>query len=99
MNLRSLAALCAVSETHSLTAAARKLRISTAAISERLLTLERDLDAKLVCRSGRTMALTPAGDAVARLAEKILGQVGELKQAAHPDRVSGKLRLGVIATA
>jgi DNA-binding transcriptional LysR family regulator len=99
MNLRSLAALCAVSETHSLTAAARKLGISTAAISERLLTLERDLDAKLVSRSGRTMALTPAGDAVARVAEKILGHVGELKQAAHPNRVSGKLRLGVIATA
>jgi DNA-binding transcriptional LysR family regulator len=99
MNLRSLEALCAVSEANSLTAAARKLRISTAAISERLQTLERDLDAKLVIRSGRTMALTPAGDAVARLAEKILDHVRGLKQAAHSDKVGGKLRLGAIATA
>ncbi|HMJ45325.1 MAG TPA: LysR family transcriptional regulator [Pseudolabrys sp.] len=99
MNLRSLEALCAVSEANSLTAAARKLRISTAAISERLQTLERDLDAKLVIRSGRTMALTPAGDAVARLAEKILDHVRGLKQAAHSEKVGGKLRLGAIATA
>jgi DNA-binding transcriptional LysR family regulator len=91
--------LCAVSEENSLTAAARKLRISTAAISERLQTLERDLDAKLVIRSGRTMALTPAGDAVVRLAEKILDHVRGLKQAAHSEKVGGKLRLGAIATA
>jgi DNA-binding transcriptional LysR family regulator len=99
MNLRSLEALCAVSETNSLTAAARKLRISTAAISERLMTLERELDAKLIVRTGRTMALTPAGEAAGQLARRILDQVGELKQAAHPDKIGGRLRLGAISTA
>jgi DNA-binding transcriptional LysR family regulator len=99
MNFRSLEALCAVAETNSLTAAARKLRISTAAISERLNILEQELDAKLIVRAGRTMALTPAGDAAGQLARRILDQVGELKQAAHPHKIGGRLRLGAISTA
>jgi DNA-binding transcriptional LysR family regulator len=98
VNLRSLEALCAVSEAKSLTAAARKLRISTATISERLQTLDRDLNARLVIRSGRTMVLTPAGEAVVHVAEKILQQVRGLKQVAHSEKVGGKLRIGAIAS-
>jgi DNA-binding transcriptional LysR family regulator len=64
-----------------------------------LQTLDRDLDAKLVIRSGRAMVLTPAGEAVVQVAEKVLQQVRGLKQAAHYEKVGGKLRLGAIASA
>jgi len=64
-----------------------------------LQTLDRDLNAKLVIRSGRTMVLTPAGEAVVHVAGKILQQVRGLKQAAHSEKVGGKLRLGAIASA
>ncbi len=99
MNLRLLTALSAVAELGSLTGAARKLGLSAATISERLMALEEELDTKLVVRSGRMMALTSSGNAVVALAREILDQVEELKQIAHPGEISGKLKLGAMSTA
>jgi DNA-binding transcriptional LysR family regulator len=99
MNLRLLTALSAVAELGSLTGAARKLGLSAATISERLMALEEELGTKLVVRSGRLMALTSSGNAVVALAREILDQVEELKQIAHPGEISGKLKLGAMSTA
>jgi DNA-binding transcriptional LysR family regulator len=99
MNPRLLLTLCAIDETGSLAAAARKLNLSPAAITERIQLLERELDAKLVSRAGRTVALTAAGASVVPLARELLERMGQLKQQAHPQELRGRLTVGAISTA
>lgn len=58
-----LAVFAAVAEAGSLTAAARRLGLSTTAVSEQLRRLEERLGAVLLIRSTRRLALTEAGRA------------------------------------
>lgn len=63
----------------SLTAAARELGITTAAVSKRLAQVEARLGAALVRRTTRRMGLTPEGEVYLEHARKILGEIEEME--------------------
>ncbi len=70
--------LVALSSNGSLSATARDLGISKAAVSKRLSTIETRTGVTLVNRTTRRMSLTPEGDAVVERARRILGDIEEL---------------------
>jgi DNA-binding transcriptional LysR family regulator len=88
----------AICEAGSLTAAARRLGITQAAVSQQLSRLERDLGAVLVDRSVRPPRLTQAGVVVRQRAQHILGDVAELAETvALYDAVTvPALRVGIL---
>jgi LysR family hydrogen peroxide-inducible transcriptional activator len=98
MDLRQLAALVAVADTGSFSAAADQLHTVQSNVSTHVARLEKELGAQLVDRSaGR---LTEEGEAVVARARRIQGEldavVGDLSALRH--EVSGNVRLGVIST-
>jgi len=99
LNTQFLATLCAVAETGSMAAAARRLQISSASVGEQMQSLEKALNARLIARQGRSMVLTESGHAVLDAARSILAQVAELQDLARLGRVRGMLRVGSISTA
>jgi DNA-binding transcriptional LysR family regulator len=98
MDLRQLAALVAVSEAGSFSAAARAMHTVQSNVSTHIARLERELGVTLVDRSSG--GLTDEGQAVARRARHIQGELEALATdvAALRDEVSGTVRLGCIGT-
>jgi molybdate transport repressor ModE-like protein len=99
LNTRFLATFCAVAETGSIAAAARRLRITSAAAGEQIQTLEKTLGARLVTRQGRNVVLTASGHAVLLAAWDILARIDNLQQLAQVGKLRGLLRVGSISTA
>jgi len=66
--------------TGSLSAAARELGLSTAAVSKRLSAMEARLGVALVVRTTRRMNLTPEGDLYLMHARRILSEIDEMEQ-------------------
>ncbi|MFZ2987640.1 LysR substrate-binding domain-containing protein [Ideonella sp.] len=64
----------------SLSAAARALGVSTAAVSKRLLQIEARLGVVLIHRSTRRMSLTPEGEVFYEKARRILDDIADLNQ-------------------
>jgi DNA-binding transcriptional LysR family regulator len=97
LKLEAVQAFASIVETGSITGAARRLALSKSVISERLAELERALDAKLVHRTTRALALTEDGTAFYARARLILRDVdaaaSELSERrgklAGPLRISG----------
>lgn len=90
-----LAALLAVADKRSFTAAAAELRVSPSAISQTIRALEARVGVRLLSRTTRRVGLTEAGSRfIARLKPAVLGvreafdALGELR-----DRPAGVLRL------
>ena len=85
----------ALTNAGSLTAAARELAVSTAAVSKRLAQLEVRAGVQLINRSTRRMSLTVEGEAFLRHARRILAEIDDLEHAlgATPGRPSGLLRI------
>lgn len=79
----------------SLSAAARELRITTAAVSKRLSQMESRLGVPLVNRTTRRMNLTVEGETVLRHARSILAEMADLEQQLGASRStpSGLLRI------
>ena len=98
MELRQLAALTAVAETGSFSAAARRLHTVQSNVSTHVARLERELGVTLVDR--RTGALTEEGAVVVERARRIRHEVESLQAdiASMRDEVSGTVRLGCIGT-
>jgi LysR family transcriptional regulator, transcriptional activator for dmlA len=69
-----------VARASSLTAAARELDLSVAAVSKRLSALERDLGAELLSRNSRALSLTEAGERLLRGANELLGSMEQLRE-------------------
>jgi DNA-binding transcriptional LysR family regulator len=95
MKLDGLAAFVTVAGTGSISEAARQLRLSKSAVSERLTELERALGANLVQRSSRQLSLTEDGLAFLERAKRI---VSEADQAANElaqrrGEITGPLRI------
>lgn len=90
-----LAHFSAIAAAGSLTAAARELNLSTAAVSKRLSALERRLGVTLVRRTTRRMNLTPEGELYLQNARRILADLQDLDQLVSGDRgtPSGLLRV------
>lgn len=79
----------------SLTAAARDLGVSTAAVSKRLAQMEQRLALPLVSRTTRRMGLTPEGELLLEHARRILADIDALEQrlGAGKDAPQGLLRI------
>lgn len=79
----------------SLSAAAREMRITTAAVSKRLTQMESRLGVPLVNRTTRRMSLTVEGETMLRHARSILAEMADLAQQLGASRStpSGLLRI------
>jgi len=88
----------AAAEDGSISAAARRLGVSSSAVSQQLAGLEAALDATLLDRTTRPMQTTPAGAMFRRHAQSILNAASEARAALAVAEMSGltTLRLGVI---
>ncbi len=98
MDLRQLAALAAVADAGSFSAAARRLHTVQSNVSTHVARLEHELGATLVDRS--TGALTDEGDVVVERARRIHHEIESLRAdvASMLHEVSGAVRLGCIGT-
>nr|WP_315595646.1 LysR family transcriptional regulator [uncultured Cupriavidus sp.] len=85
----------AVATAGSLSAAARDLGITTAAVSKRLAQMEGRIGMPLLIRTTRRMSLTPEGEVFLEHARRILGEIDDLEQllTSAKGRPSGLLRV------
>ncbi|MGK8522515.1 LysR family transcriptional regulator [Nocardia asteroides] len=88
----------AVARHGSIRRAAAQLHITEAAVSAAVAHIEKQLGVKLIAKSGRGIALTEAGRVYAEYCRGILGLMKEA-QAAVRRAETGRLRIGVVATA
>lgn len=97
MEIKQLHNFCKVAELGSLTAAARTLDLTQAALSRQLALLESELEVDLFRRTGRGLVLTPAGQRLLEQAHLILQQVAQVPRAVRGagDVVRGTLALGL----
>jgi LysR family hydrogen peroxide-inducible transcriptional activator len=100
MDIRQLRYFSAIVRTGSFTHAAQQLGISQPSLSQQIRTLEKQIGNPLFERLGRSLRLTPYGEALRQRAADILQQVAEAKASLDQlqDGVRGKLRIGVIPT-
>ena len=98
MELRQLAYFVAVVDEAHFTRAAERLRIAQPAVSQQIRRLETELGERLLHRDRRTVALTPAGEALLPYARAALAQVEHGRQAVAALRglVTGNLRVGLV---
>ncbi len=99
MNARFLATFCAVARFGSLNAAARHLGLSSASAGEQIKALEKELNAQLLSRHGRGIALTEAGHAMLPAARDVLERIEEMREIAQLGQPRGRLRVGAVSTA
>ena len=99
MNTKFLATFVAVVDCGSMAAAARKLNITPAAVAQQTRTLERQVEAPLIRRSGHKVAVTEAGARILERARKLLRDVSDLHTVAIDDAIGGELRIGAGGTA
>lgn len=94
---RSLRYLLAVAEHHSFTRAAESLYVSQPTLSQQIKQLEESLDTRLLDRSGRSVALTDAGEVYIGYARRALGELDAGKRAIQElqDLSRGSLSLGM----
>jgi DNA-binding transcriptional LysR family regulator len=98
MDIRFLESFVTVADCGSIAEAARRLNLTSAALSQRLRTLERDLGHSLVMRVGRRVRPTASGLAVLDHARALIDGARDLRAVAAQDEPAGQLRLGAIAT-
>jgi LysR family hydrogen peroxide-inducible transcriptional activator len=98
MDLRQLAALVAIADHGSFSAAARALFTVQSNVSTHIARLERELGTTLVERQSGT--LTDAGVAVVDRARRVLRELDDIVAdvSAESDEITGVSRLGVIGT-
>ena len=71
IDLRSIEAFLAVSETRSFTAAAKRLNKTQSAVSQAIRQLEDDLGVVLIDRASRMLSLTPPGELLRNRASQL----------------------------
>jgi DNA-binding transcriptional LysR family regulator len=98
VELRLLAALVAVADESSVSAAAVRLHVAQPSLSRQLRTLERRLGLTLFERSGRRLQVTAAGEQVVTAARRALAAADDVVHAAHRAAVGqvGRLRISVL---
>ena len=99
--LDDLAAFAAVARARSFTRAAAELRLSPSALSHAMRGLEARLGVRLLARTTRSVAATPAGERLLRSLEPALAEVGRGLDALADWRgePSGTLRLTTFSSA
>lgn len=95
--LDAMSVLLAVVEQGSLSAASRHLRSPLATVSRKVSELEAHLNARLLQRTNRRVALTEAGRAYVEAAREILGRVEEAERTAAGEYSAPKGELTMTA--
>ena len=98
MDSRFLESFVMVIDNGSIAEAARRLNITAAGVAQRIRSLETDIGARLLVRSGQRVRPTEAGIAILDRARNVLVEIRDLKSAALSDQPSGQLRLGATGT-
>jgi DNA-binding transcriptional LysR family regulator len=80
MEIAALQAFLAVAETSSFSRAAERIFLTQPAISKRIAALEASLGTRLFDRIGRTIQLTPAGQALLTRSRAILRELDDVKR-------------------
>lgn len=95
MDLRQLAALRLIAATGSFQVAAAQLDLTKSALSQQISSLEEELGEMLLVRARPKTYPTPAGARVLASAEKILAEVGSIREAFNKtsEKLSGTLRV------
>jgi DNA-binding transcriptional LysR family regulator len=98
--IRQLRYFLAVAERRSVSAAALDLHLSQSSLSEAVRKLEVELGAELLSRSSRGVALTPAGEVMAREAGEVVARFDAALAAVRGAALgqTGRLRVGFEAT-
>ena len=96
--LARMATLVRVVEAGSLSAAAKQLGISVAAVSRQIAALERELGTTLVARTTRRMTVTAAGQEYYGRCLRILREVDEAQGAFRGGAFEGSLRISIPVT-
>ena len=101
LDVNRLAVLVQIAYHGSITAAAARLSITPAAVSQQLAKLEREVGCPLVDRHPRGVRLTAVGAALAAHAETIVGQLRAAEQQVQVllDRQPTHLAVGTFASA
>ncbi len=94
MDLSSLEIFRAVALENSVTRAAQRLQRAQSNVTTRIRQLEEELGAALFLRDGKRMTLTDRGEAFLDYSERLLALADEARQAMHPQKPGGRLRLG-----
>ena len=100
MELRQLEILIAVMDSPTMTKAAEKMHLSTAAVSLQLHSLASELKTDLFVRAGRKLVPTPAGRRLAEQARTVVEQVRHIHRgfSADPRRDTHPFHLATGAT-
>ena len=101
LDLSRLRLLMAIQDAGSISAAARHLSYTAAAISQQVSKLEREADMPLVTRHSRGINLTPAGEVLAEAGRQAAGQLTLAED--HARQLAGlestKLRIATFQSA
>lgn len=99
MDAHDLRIFMNVANTGSITRAARELHMVQSNVSSRIQALERELDAKLLRRHARGVALTAPGEQLLPYARQITQLLDEAHRiVGDSDRPTGPLRIGSLET-
>lgn len=98
MDTQFLESFILVVEHGSVAEAARRLNLTSAAVTQRLRALEREIGAALVSRSGQTVRPTAAGAAMLPQAQALLRNVRDLRTIASETNFAGELNLGAVSS-
>jgi DNA-binding transcriptional LysR family regulator len=96
MDLKQLAVLRAIADSGSFNIAANRLGLTQPAVSHQLRRLEEELGETLVLRRRPRASLSPAGATVLATAQRVLGEIEDLKQMFAPrsaGEVAGMVRV------
>jgi DNA-binding transcriptional LysR family regulator len=101
IDVRRLRLLLELTRRGTVTAVAEALAYTPSAVSQQLAALEREAGVPLLERSGRRLALTPAGTVLAGYAESVFATLEEASAAlaATRDSLAGPLRIGAFPSA
>jgi DNA-binding transcriptional LysR family regulator len=95
MDLRQLEIIRAIADSGSFTAAGNKLHVSQSAISRQILLLEEELGEPVFHRIGRRIRITPAGESLLQLSNRVFQDLHDTVSAISEKRESlgGVMRL------
>lgn len=94
MELRQLKHFLAVGEAGSITAAAKKLRLTQPALSRQIKALEEELDTPLLERGAHSIRLTPAGEILMVEARKVVKFTDAMIEKIRSTTAGEPLRIG-----
>jgi LysR family hydrogen peroxide-inducible transcriptional activator len=100
MEIHQLRYFCAVVRAGSFTRAAEQMGVAQPSLSQQIRALEKQIGTPLFERLGRSVRLTPYGEALRQPAIEILQQVADAESSLVnlQDGVRGRLRVGVVPT-